>query len=119
VPHEFKTRVAYASAMLATILASNCPVAGAVESNYPVTQRIVSFADLDITAPAGASMLYARITDAAQAVCEPSVRIEYQRLLSEVRKCRKQAIDRAVADVNAPGLTSYHQIKTMSVGDGK
>jgi UrcA family protein len=64
-------------------------------------QRTVKFADLDLTHAAGAEALYARIRSAARQVCAPSM-----------RPCIDQAIARAVADVNAPLLTSYSMTRS-------
>lgn len=117
MPRNFKINSAYAGAALAAILASNGPIAAAAQPRADEMHRIVRFADLDLTATAGAAALYARITNAAQAVCEPFA--SDQKLMQEARKCQRQAIERAVTDVNAPALTSYHQMKTMSARDTK
>lgn len=47
----------YVSATLATILASHGAIAATGKPQYEVTQRRVSFADLDVTRSAGAVAL--------------------------------------------------------------
>jgi UrcA family protein len=115
----FTMQTAYVSATLATILASHGAIAAPVEPHYEVSRRIVRFADLDITRSAGAATLYARITTAAREVCEPSPSRGELGFSSQTRQCQEQAIERAVTDVNAPALTSYHLIKVKSAGDRK
>ncbi len=119
MPRNFTMQTAYVSATLATILASHGAIAAPVEPHYEVSQRIVRFADLDITRSTGAATLYARITAAARTVCEPSLSSWELGLSSQTRQCQEQAIERAVTDVNAPALTSYHLIKVKSAGDRK
>jgi UrcA family protein len=119
MPRNFTMQTAFVSATLATILASHGAIAATVESHYEVSQRIVRFADLDITRSAGAATLYARITSAARAVCGPSLSSREFGSSSQTRQCQEQAIERAVTDVNAPALTSYHLIKVKSAGDRK
>jgi len=112
-------QTAYVSATLATILASHGAIAATVEPHYEVSQRIVRFADLDITRSAGAATLYARITTAARAVCEPSLSSQELGFSSQTRQCLEQAIERAITDVNAPALTSYQLMKVKSARDRK
>jgi UrcA family protein len=68
------------------------------------TQR-VSYADLDISKPAGAKVLYGRIVAAARHVCA----LDGNRDLGSmqwVNKCTDQAIDKAVKDVGSPALSA-------------
>ncbi len=75
-----------------------------------VVQRHVNFADLDLTRNTGAAVLYTRIKSAAGRVCD---RVNARALgpAQQTRRCMDQAIARAVADVNAPELTSYYRDK--------
>lgn len=68
------------------------------------TQR-VSYADLDISKPAGAKVLYGRIVAAAHNVCALS---GYRDLgsMQWMNKCTDRAIDKAVKDVGAPALSA-------------
>jgi UrcA family protein len=65
----------------------------------------VSYADLDISKPAGAKVLYARIVSAARHVCAIS---GYRDLgsMQWANKCTDQAIDKAVKDVDSPALSA-------------
>jgi UrcA family protein len=70
------------------------------------TQR-VSYADLDISKPAGAKVLYGRIVAAANRVCG----FDGSRDLATMRwvqACTSRAIDNAVRDVDSPALSALH-----------
>ena len=67
--------------------------------------RVVRFADLDITQPAGAKVLYGRIRLAAHTVCEQSAGGD-PILRPAVHACIDKAIDEAVRKVDAPALTA-------------
>ena len=73
--------------------------------------RIVNFADLDLTRNAGAVTLYMRINSAAKQVCPPELDAGFP--APNRHRCMEQAINHAVADVNAPTLTNYHLAKTQ------
>jgi UrcA family protein len=92
------------------LLSSLSAAAAAVEPGEVATRR-VNFADLDLTRSAGVAVLYARIKSAAGEVCEPVNAGALESVMLSHR-CTEQAIARAVADVNAPGLTSYYLAKT-------
>jgi UrcA family protein len=81
--------------------------------------RKVPYGDLDLSRDPGVAALYSRITTAARAVCEP-MDLVLLNLLRDGSNCRPNAIARAVADVNAPLLTSYFLDKTnASIGKQK
>jgi UrcA family protein len=71
----------------------------------------VRFADLDLTHRQGVAVLYDRITYAAKTVCRP---FEGRDLKSAAttQHCIRAAISTAVATVNWPALTAYHQMRT-------
>lgn len=96
--------------LLAMLLSSLSAAAAAVEPGEVATRR-VNFADLDLTRSAGVAVLYARIKSAAGEVCEP-VNARALESVERSHRCTEQAIARAVADVNAPALTSYYLAKT-------
>ena len=79
------------------------PVSLAAEPADAARHKVVGFADLDLTRPAGAQQLYRRIKYAAHDVCETFDRLGYN------PSCVDQAIARAVAEVGAPLLTARHQ----------
>jgi UrcA family protein len=82
--------------------------AHAAEQALP-SQR-VSYADLDISKPAGAKALYSRITAAARHVCAVN---GYNDLstVKWVNTCTDLAIDRAVKDVGSPALSALRPAK--------
>jgi UrcA family protein len=84
----------------------------AVERNDGVATRRVNFADLDLARNEGAATLYSRIKSAARQVCDPLVVYALRDSMLRMHRCEEDAIARAVADVNAPVLTSYHREKT-------
>jgi UrcA family protein len=65
----------------------------------------VSYADLDISKPAGAKVLYGRIVRAAKEVCQIT---GFQPLGTSqmVSRCVDYAIDNAVKDVGSPALSA-------------
>jgi len=68
--------------------------------------RRVSYADLDISKPAGAKTLYHRIEAAARQVCEPTGKGVGAAV--QDRACIKQAIDLAVSRVDSAALSKLH-----------
>jgi UrcA family protein len=100
--------------LLASLLGSlgACTDAVAADQGIDVASRRVSYADLDLSRDAGAATLYSRIRFAARQVCEPTFGTFTWKLLEPTSRCIELAITRAVADVNAPALTSYHFAKT-------
>jgi UrcA family protein len=100
----------FATALMAS-LGVCADVIAAERPDQPVPQRTVNFADLDLTRNAGAVTLYMRIRSAAKQVCPPELDAEVP--APNRHRCMEQAIDHAVADVNAPTLTSYHLLKTQ------
>ena len=67
--------------------------------------RRVSYADLDISTPAGAKVLYGRIVTAARQVCAVS---GYKDLgtMQRVNGCVDHAINKAVKGVDSPALSA-------------
>jgi UrcA family protein len=102
------TRAAFVSATLVFTLACGAASAMPASSSPDVPSRVVRYSDLDITRTSGAAALYARIEAAARSVCQPAFGFPETRMEGELRKCQRQAIDRAVNDVNAPLLTSHY-----------
>ena len=112
--HLMNPKTAVPCALLAILLGplGGCADAYAARPVYDVATRTVKYGDLDLSRTAGAASLYSRIQTAARAVCESplSTGVRGEMLLS--RHCMEESIARAVADVNAPTLTSYHLMKT-------
>jgi UrcA family protein len=93
--------------LLATMLMSSLiGGAQAAEPSVEVSQRVVSFADLNLTHGADAATLYRRIKAAAQEVCD-TANSRTLDMVVRARHCTQQSIARAVTDVDAPELTRY------------
>jgi UrcA family protein len=70
-------------------------------------QQAVSYHDLDLTRVEDAQALYSRIVGASREVCGRIAPWPID-AVALVKQCRQNAIARAVADVNAPTLTTYY-----------
>jgi UrcA family protein len=84
-------------------LSNDTSVTGAVR------KEVVRFPDLDLSRIEGVAKLYGRIAHAARDVCDP---FETQWHPTEYRICVDKAIADAVAIVNRPLLSEYHQLRT-------
>jgi UrcA family protein len=69
----------------------------------------VSFSDLNLDTPAGAKVLYGRISRAAAQVCGPGLATWYPGKARAVRDCLNATVDRAVKQINRPTLTAMHE----------
>jgi UrcA family protein len=76
--------------------------------------RVVAYGDLDLSRDSGVATLYSRINSAARAVCEP-LNVVRLKLLRESFDCHRDAVARAVSEVNSPALTSYYLAKTKAI----
>ena len=112
MPRIPNMKAAVFGALCASLVASLSLPASAGEPTDP-PRRIVKFADLDLTRSAGVAALYVRIESAAKAVCEPPIARDLGSMM-RARTCAAQALSRAVADVNAPLLTSYYLAKSKA-----
>jgi len=74
----------------------------------------ISYADLNIAAPAGAQTLYTRITHAAAKVC-PLVDSATQLNIGTYEPCVQKAISDAVLALNLPQLTRLYAQKSGHV----
>jgi UrcA family protein len=88
----------------ATLLASAAP-AKAQPDDQSTSVR-VRFTDLDISHPAGASVLLKRIERAAVTVCGGEPGSSFLGQNSAYQQCREDAISQAVRRVDAPMLTA-------------
>jgi UrcA family protein len=83
-------------------LSNDTSVTGAVR------KEVVRFPDLDLSRIEGVTMLYGRIAHAARDVCDPLLTTWHP---AKYRTCVGQAIADAVATVNRPLLSQYHQFR--------
>lgn len=84
------------------------PAGAAIDA--PATY-VVRFADVDLSSIEGAATLYNRIRQAANQVCSP-LESRTLGLLVRDRACVDKAVADAVAGVNRPLLSQYHQLHT-------
>ena len=69
----------------------------------------VSYGDLDLTRVEGIKTLTIRLTKAIDAVCGRPHDTASQTIARKIRACRTEAMENAVASINAPLLTALHQ----------
>lgn len=99
---------------IAATLGFNAAVAcaGTVSNDESVTgpshKYVVRFPDLDLSRIEGVTNLYLRLRYAASVVCEP---LEFPWFPEEHRACVDKAIAKAVATINRPLLSQYHQLR--------
>jgi UrcA family protein len=111
--HLMNSKTAVPCALLAILLGPLSACADAYAApGYEVATRTVKYGDLDLSRAEGAAHLYSRIQTAARAVCGPAISSGARDSILVSWHCMEQSIARAVADVNAPTLTSYHLMKT-------
>jgi UrcA family protein len=88
-----------------------------VSTNQSMTHAtltyVVRFSDLDVSKFEGAKKLYARLRHAATVVCKP-LEIASLWRSDQYETCMNKAIADAVASVNRPLLSQYHQLRTKS-----
>jgi UrcA family protein len=74
--------------------------------------RTVFFHDLNVSSPAGAKVLYSRITTAAKQVC-PGTGERGISANAKRQACIAAAVEKAVSDVNRPLLSALHDRSTI------
>ncbi|MDE2181927.1 MAG: UrcA family protein [Alphaproteobacteria bacterium] len=77
----------------------------------------VSYADLDLSHPAGAAALLERLQAASQAVCGGMPNIRDLAAMARFKACRRQAMDRAVASVPAPLVAEIYGRPVHEAGE--
>jgi UrcA family protein len=74
----------------------------------------VSYKDLDLTRPADAQVLYARLQRAARAACDTIETGPALQRRAAFERCYSAALASAVQQVNAPQVLALHQAATTS-----
>ena len=113
--------LAAAPVMTALLCAGTFITTGASAATATATMTLksvnVSYVAADLTRPESAQKLYVKIQRAARVVCrEPDVRDLPIR--AAYLQCYNQAVDNAVATVNASVLTALHRSKTQHGSTG-
>jgi len=84
----------------------------ALAASPEIPSKVVSYADLNLSAKAGIASLYTRIERAAAYVCHLPQGTKQLRLLTDIKACRADAINRAVGQMNLPALNELHLART-------
>jgi UrcA family protein len=79
-----------------------------------VNKYVVRFPDLDLSKIDGAATLYSRLSSAATIVCN-SLRSRDLGIAAQYRACVAQAITNAVASVDRPLVSQYHESRTKGI----
>lgn len=95
------------SVVAAALVGSALLAAPALAVADDAVRVAVQFEDLDLAKPTGAGALYQRIAAAAGKACGDAQRRDLRPYVS-IRKCRREAIDRAVASVPSAEFAAWH-----------
>ena len=101
-----KAKFHAALAAIACGIALTTPATASQRDGESLT-KIVSYADLNLKAAAGARTLYGRLRMAATQVCAP-FKGDTLKDKTKWRECFDPALARAVAEIDEPMLTAYH-----------
>ena len=96
---------------LAGVMAAGA--AGAATRGSDVPSVVVKFDGLTLDTDSGVNQLYRRIESAARQVCPDGTMRDlstYQR----VEQCRKQAVARAIRQIDNPRLAALHAVRSKS-----
>ena len=104
-----KTQVLLLPALAASLMAAEPAFA-----DDEAASRQISIEPMELTTPAGASAVLARINIAAQSACRAENRggAAYER---SVRLCAEDTVARTVAALDAPLLTTRHDRETARI----
>ena len=105
-----KTNVLGTVALLVFGLGASASAIAASPSQFDNGAVSVSFADLNIQNSAGAKVLYGRLQQASEAVCNVGSYRELGSLsrVAEVETCYAQTLDEAVAKIDSAALAEIH-----------
>ena len=107
-----------AAAMITALLCTaTFNATGVIAAESPSDAIEISYVKADLSQPESAQLLYKRIQLAARSVChEPSVReLARYRIY---KRCFDEAVDAAVAKVDASTLTALHRSKMQRSATG-
>ena len=106
------TTSAFIATVMLTIFAAMTAGPAVAAAPTPVQQKVLTYSHLDLNSMAGIRRLYSRIQKAAATVCG-NRRPAGSRITSQQwRNCRDVAVSDAVARLNKPALSAYHQRRT-------
>ena len=96
---------------LAGVMAAGA--AGAATSDSDLPSVVVKFDDLTLDTDSGVNQLYRRIVFAAKQVC-PDDGMRDLMAHRWVEQCRKQAVARAIQQIDNPRLAALHAVRSKS-----
>ena len=91
-------------------LASSFSAVSAADAGTDLVSLTVKFADLDVSKPSGAAVLYARISAAAESACS----FYWFKSDADQYRCVHDAIANAVTKVNQPELFAVYKAKNKT-----
>jgi UrcA family protein len=92
------------------VLGSGASAIAASPTQLDVSEVHVSFADLDINNSSGAKVLYGRLQQASESVCEVGTFRELGSLsrVAEAEQCYVETLDEAIAKIDSAELKKIH-----------
>jgi UrcA family protein len=103
------TRTLIGAALALLICGAEAALFATAASAAEVHSISVRYADLDLDRPADVARLYGRIRAAADNVCGPRVLTGSYVPQPHYQRCFADAVTQAVARVDRPALSAYHQ----------
>ncbi len=97
----------YAALFAAIAIAATAPASA--EQRVRINKVAVPYGDLDLTRVEGVKTLTFRLNRAVDQVCGRGATSASMSIRRQVQACREQAIDVAVASINAPLLTALYE----------
>jgi UrcA family protein len=95
------------------VSAASVGAASAAAGDGDVPSIAVRFSQESLATDAGARQLYRRLIAAAEEVC-PNNSVGNRWVTGEVAQCRKQAVARAVSQINSPRLAALYASSSKS-----
>ncbi|MFN0025347.1 MAG: UrcA family protein [Parvularculaceae bacterium] len=91
------------------VLAATAALAATANAGSIVQEKLVTYAELDLSRPAGAKLLVMRLQRAAEAVCgaDADERGLWRKQAREA--CVKDAVERALADLDEPMVETVYR----------
>ena len=118
-------RVAMAVAGIAALTALSVNAQQSPANDAEVPTHVVKYEDLDLSVREDAQALYRRLQSAAEEVCNVYAEPRPTKLNKIDAQCKREAVAKAVANVDHPGLTALHmerggmklaRVKSQSTG---
>jgi UrcA family protein len=105
-----KTMVTGIAALVVFGLSASATAIAATPNQFESGAITVSFADLNIQNTAGAKVLYSRLQQASESVCNLKSYRELGSLsrLAKARACYVEKLDKAVANIDSAALQAVH-----------